>query len=249
MIDEFDICGTHIPLNTIKDYRIIQREYIYRPAYGEKESSFRKFISTQKYEFREMVPFAAILKDDEYKLAVKKAKAKTIGESILKDVAVGVTSTLASKFNIKELKYKKYHCKNAAERTFDIYLEDVPAVVIRNDGKISDIHKDDELYVHLGEPIAPTILMVPALAIYASEDYIFYGNGIQLQNVEDAYTVLHGMMREYKESLELLESNEKRRLGFLPGLTTKMLSSVKHRQLTIPEKTETAKTDVVQEDE
>ena len=35
MMEYFDIFGTPIPLGEIKDFRIVQREYIYRPVYEE----------------------------------------------------------------------------------------------------------------------------------------------------------------------------------------------------------------------
>lgn len=190
MNNMLDICGTPIPLDKVKSYRIIQREYIYRPAYKEKVTSIFSIMSNQKYEFYRMVPFAAILNDDEYKLAVKKAKANTIKDSVAKDIAIGLVSTVANKFNIKELKSKKYKCENIANRTFEIFLEDVPAVVFRNDGRVFDVYKNDEMYPLLGEPIASTIIMVSALQIFADQNYLFYGNGIQLEDLTPVYTTL-----------------------------------------------------------
>ena len=200
MQNTFDICGTPIPYDHIKSYRIIQREYIYRPAYKEKEAGLLSVLSGQKYEFFKMVPYAAILSDDEYKHAIKSAKAQSIKESITKDLAVGLISTIGTKFNIKELKSKKYKCVNVAERIFETYLEDIPAIVFRKDGKISDVTKDDELYHLLGEPISPTILMVPALQIITKEEtFLFYGNGIQLNDLELPYKDLREAL-EYRSS-------------------------------------------------
>ena len=196
----FDICGTPIPYNSIKNYRIIHREYIYRPAYKEKDGGFFSALSGPKYEFFKMVPYAAILSDDEYKHAVKNAKARTIKESIGKDLAVGLVSTVANKLNIKELKYKKYKCINVAERVFETYLEDIPATLFRKDGRISDVNKNNELYHLLGEPISPTVLMVPALQIVTNEKtYVFYGNGIQLNDLELPYQTLKEAI-EYRAS-------------------------------------------------
>lgn len=200
MQNTFDICGTPIPYDKIRSYRIVQREYIYRPAYKEKEAGLLSMLSGQKYEFFKMVPYAAILSDDEYKHAIKNAKAESVKESLKKDLAVGLVSKIGSKFNIKELKSKKYKCINVAERIFETYLEDIPAILFRKDGKISDVTKDDELYHLLGEPISPTILIVPALQIVTKEEtFYFYGNGIQLNDLELPYKDLREAL-EYRSS-------------------------------------------------
>ena len=215
MQNTFDICGTPIPYDRIKSYRIIQREYIYRPAYKEKEAGLLSVLSGQKYEFLKMVPYAAILSDDEYKHAIKNAKANSVKESLAKDLAVGLVSTIGSKFNIKEFKSKKYKCINVAGRTFETYLEDIPATILRKDGRISDVRKDDELYHLLGEPISPAVLIVPALQIVTKEEtFVFYGNGIQLNDLELPY-------RNLKETLEYRSTMhpqiaDKKRLHRLP---------------------------------
>ena len=151
MRNEIDLCGTHIPINDIKDYRVVYREYIYRPVYKECEGSLKRLIGG-KYEFAEMIPFAAILskEDREFKLATTDFNAKTIRDSIIKDVAIGAMSLVTHK-----IERKHYRCKNIAGRVFSIYLDDVLASVIRADGRIIDVYKNDELYPQLGEPIAP----------------------------------------------------------------------------------------------
>lgn len=105
MIDEFDICGTHIPYSEIKDYQIVQREYIYRPAYKEKRSSVKKLLSSTKYDFTEMIPYASVLtkNDDEYKLATKDVNTPRIEHALIKDVAVGVFFASGNKLNRKKV--------------------------------------------------------------------------------------------------------------------------------------------------
>ena len=61
MSEYFDICGTHIPLSTIKDFRIINVEFIFRPVFRESERVTMFSISKKKYEFSHMEPFAAII--------------------------------------------------------------------------------------------------------------------------------------------------------------------------------------------
>ena len=202
--DELDICGTHFPLASIKDYQIVQREYIYRPAYRERMKrgfSLRKFVQGE-FEFAEMIPYAAVLvsSDKDYKLATKSAEVKSLGEAAAKDIAVGILSKLNAKVN-----KKRYHCRNIAGRCFTVYLEDIPAVLIRGDGKMSDVYKNDELYPLLGEPIAPIVMTVPALSIKTKkEDYLFFGNRIQLEDVSMMYQYL----RQRLETMKLEQGKE-----------------------------------------
>lgn len=215
MNNTFDICGTPIPFDSIYSYRIIQREYIYRPAYKEKDAGLLSVLSSHKYDFYKMVPYAAILSDNEYLHAIKSAKAENVKESLAKDLAVGLVSTIGSKFNIKELKSKKYKCINVAGRTFETYLEDIPATLFRKDGRISDVRKDDELYHLLGEPISPTVLIVPALQIVTKkETFIFYGNGIQLNDLELPYKDLKEAL-EYRSTIQP-QIQDKRKTRKLP---------------------------------
>lgn len=225
----FEIYGTQIPLSSIKNFRLVQKEYIYRPSYREVTQTFLGFATKSKYEFAEMIPYAAILDDDEYTLATKKARAITVKDSVIKDVAVGLISQAATRFNIKELKYKKYKCVNIAGRVFECFLEEVPAVIVRGDGKISEVHKHDELYSLLGESIAPAIYFVPAIQISADEDYTFYGNNIQFQDVVPEYNRLKIEMEQYRNS-ELsrmqaeIEYKQQKSLGSkLSGVAKKFL--------------------------
>ncbi|WP_164174015.1 hypothetical protein [Ruminococcus flavefaciens] len=202
MQDFFEIVGTQIPLKEIKSYRIIQREYIYRPLYREINSKIIKIASKKKYEFAEMVPYAAILGNEEYSLAIKKAKAGSIRDSVVKDVAISVLSRVGSKFNTMDFQKQKFKCINIAGRIFECYLKDVPAIIMRNDGKISEVNKEDELYPLLGESIAPAIYIIPALKIEAKDDYIFYGNSVQITDTAVEYERLKREMIEYKNNVD-----------------------------------------------
>ncbi len=197
----FEIYGTPIKLSSIKDFRIIQQEYIYRPAYSAAERKLLNVISGKKYAFCGMQPYAAIVDEKGHKSSIAEYDAKNFKESVGKDLMEGAVSAIADKLNIKALKYKKYTCVNQAGRRFTTYLEDVPAVVMNSDGKISDVYKNDELYSILGEPIAPAINIVHALLINTKESqYIFYGNGIQLDNVGLEYERLKNAMNELHEN-------------------------------------------------
>jgi len=45
MSDYFEIFGTLIKMNDIKDFRIVQKEYIYRPTYIENEKTLMNKIT------------------------------------------------------------------------------------------------------------------------------------------------------------------------------------------------------------
>ena len=59
---------------------------------------------------------------------------------------------------------------------------------------------NDELYPFLGEPIAPIIEMLPALVIVTNEgNYIFFGNGIHVLDINQEYERLKLAIKIIKE--------------------------------------------------
>lgn len=67
-----EICGTPIEIKSIKDYRIVKKEYIFRPVF--REIPPKNFLFSTKYLFEAMEPYAAIL--DEKMTGFMKAKVK-----------------------------------------------------------------------------------------------------------------------------------------------------------------------------
>ena len=53
-----EVCGHLIEVKTIKDFRITQKEYIYRPVFEEIPA--KNIFSSKKYLFQKMEPFAVI---------------------------------------------------------------------------------------------------------------------------------------------------------------------------------------------
>lgn len=211
MTDYFDIFGTPIKYSEIKSFRIIQREYIYRPTYMEGEKTF--LSRNRKYNFFGMQPYAAIVDENEKHSAMKEYKAKDFKESLGKDLIEGVITTIGDKFHIKAINSKKYVCVNQAGRRFTTYLEDIPALLMRLDGKASDIHKNDELFPLLGEPIAPAINIVYALQIIANDKFVFFGNDIQLHDVNAEYERLKFELNAYNQEIESIKKENKRKLS------------------------------------
>ena len=181
MTDYFEICGTRIPLSTIKDFRLIDVEFIYRPVFQEaKKSMFN--IGGKKFEFVSMQPYAAIIGQQGHKSALGEYKAKDFKEALGKDISGAVIYTLADKLKIKALKQAKYQCINLAGRAFSTYLDDVPAMLMWNDGRIAEVYKEDPLHTILGEITTPGIQYVPTLIIKANEQYNFFGNTVQIND-------------------------------------------------------------------
>ena len=59
-MEYFDISGTRIPISSIKDFRVIDVEFIYRPVYQETKKSVINKITGKKFEYVSMQPYAAI---------------------------------------------------------------------------------------------------------------------------------------------------------------------------------------------
>lgn len=216
MDEFFYIMGARIPIASIKDFQIVQREYIYRPTYIEAGSG----IFGKRFRFYKMQPYAAIIGDTEKHSAVSQYDARTLKNSLVKDVFEDIRTTVGDKFNIKAIRSTKYQCINQTGRTFMTYLEDVPALIMSADGKASDVHKNDELYSKLGEPIAPAINIVHALTIKANQKYIFYGNGIQIEDIASEF----GRLKEAVDSYNA----EKKSKAFSSKMKSSIGKLIKH---------------------
>lgn len=211
MLDFFDIFGTPIPYAEIKDFRIVQREYIYRPVYEEViYLDKRVFKHEQKTEYRyiQMEPYAAII-DESDRRWIFSGKAKTAKEHVGLELLNDVRETIGDKFKLKAVKGKRYLCMKQTGRVFQMYLDEIPVLVKMNDGRIVEVNKDTDLYKQLGESILPAINIVPALIIRANENYIFWGNGIQIDNIGYEYKRLQTEISEYKHG-NILETKERK---------------------------------------
>lgn len=182
MAEYFDICGTHIPISAIKDFRIIDVEFIFRPVFHEIKKTMLSAFSSKKFEYDSLQPYASIIGQQGHKSALGEYKAKDFKEALGKDLSSAVIYTVADKLKLKAFKYQKYQCLNLAGRAFTTYLDDVPIMLKWNDGRIAEVYKEDPLYTTLTESTTPGIQYVPALIIKAQETFCFYGNGIQIDD-------------------------------------------------------------------
>ena len=187
MAEYFDICGTHIPFATIKDFRIIHVEFVFRPVFREAEKTMLSAFSKKKYEFSYMEPFAAIIGQQGQKSELGEYKPKDFKEALGKDIAGSVIYTVADKLNLKAFKRKKYQCVNLAGRAFTTYLDDVPAKMVWDDGRKAEVYKEDKLYTILNEITTPDVEYISALIVKTNEVFCFYGDGVQFDDIHFEY--------------------------------------------------------------
>lgn len=222
----FEICGTRIPKSSIKDFRIIDVEFIFRPTYRESKKSMLNALSGKKFEFVSMQPYAAIVGQQGHKSALGEYKAKDFKEALGKDLSSGIVYTVADKLKLKAFKQQKYQCLNLAGRAFTTYLDDVPTMLMWNDGRIAEVYKEDPLHAALNENTTPGIQYVSALIIKAEQIYCFYGNGIQVVDSTAEYERLKLEIDEYHLSMTNPKQLGTKRNSFIPQLP-KFLSSSK----------------------
>lgn len=211
MLEFFDIFGTPIPYKDIKDFRIVQKEYIYRPAYEEYtyiEKSFLKNTQIKKFRFVSMIPYAAII-DESDRRQIISGKGHSLEENIGVEIFNDIRETIGDKLKLKAIKGKRYLCLNQTGRTFQVYLDEIPVLIKMEDGRIVEVDKDNPLFHELGNTVVPTINIVPALIITGKENYIFWGNGIQIQNIENEYKRLQIELSEYKQAKKPLAKERK----------------------------------------
>ena len=194
----FEIFGTHIPVSTISDFRVIEVEFIVRPVYREVKRSVLNALSGKKFEFVRMEPYAAIIGQQGHKSELGEYKAKDFKEALGKDIAGAAVYTIADKLKMKAFNHEKYQCLNLAGRAFSTYLDDVPVKLVWNDGRIAEVYKEDSLHELLGESTTPGIQYVPALVIKAKETFCFYGNGVQIDDVVEAYNLLRQEVENFR---------------------------------------------------
>jgi len=82
-----------------------------------------------------MQPYAAIIDEKGRKTSLSSYKATDFKESLGKDIIEDVRISIGDKFNVKAIRSKKYTCINQTGRIFTTYLEDIPALLGRKDGK------------------------------------------------------------------------------------------------------------------
>ena len=202
--DLFEIFGTHIQITKIKDYRLGQIEYIMRPVYCERgQAKWKKMLggfNNHRIRFGGMEPYGAIIGETNYKNAIEEAPVHNVFEAAFKAAANNVENAVSGLMKKPAGRRIRYRIMNASWRVFERTLDDIPAALYREDGKASDVYPKDELYPLLGEPVAPAIEEVPALFITSLDgNYVFFGNGIQVMDIQQEYERLKLAIQAVKE--------------------------------------------------
>lgn len=218
MAEYFDICGTHIPISSIKDFRTIKVEFVFRPVFRESRKTMMTAFSGKKYEFSHMEPYAAIIGQQGHKSELGEYKAKDFKEALGKDISGAVIYTIADALKLKAFKRQKYQCVNLAGRAFTTYLDDVPAKMMWADGRVAEVYKEDKLYTVLNEITMPGVEYIPALVIKANEVFCFYGDGVQIMDASYDYERLKAEQEAYiqEKRQKKLGSKEKIALPSIP---------------------------------
>lgn len=207
MATYFDIYGTHIPMDSIKDFRTIKVEFVFRPVFKEKTKTMMSALAGKRYEFAHMEPYAAIIGQQGHKSELGEYKAKDFKEALGKDISGAVIYTIADALKLKAFKHQKYQCVNLAGRAFTTYLDDVPAKMMWADGRVAEVYKEDKLYTVLNEITTPGVEYVSTLVIKANEVFCFYGDGVQLVNAHAEYE------RLMQEQEAYLQERKNKKLG------------------------------------
>ena len=77
-----EIAGTLIKYKDIKDFRMVQREYIYRPSYIEEEQVSFFGLKSKRIVFYVMEPYAAIYNENTDKLGISSYQTKGLRETV-----------------------------------------------------------------------------------------------------------------------------------------------------------------------
>lgn len=213
MYQTINICGMQIPLSEIRDYKLIKKDFIFRPAYIEiPRLSLGWIVSPTHYKFDKMVPYALLITEAEYNSMVATNNSPNIRQaiasnipsgvigllakgSVVSDLASGVVSgvvdSVSNKFSTSKKKKDVYYCLSLSGRPFTTKLKDVHPMLAYSNGSVTDVDKKDAIFRQLtGITKASVSTVDVSLIVTTGGSYLFYGSGIQLDDVNPAYGFL-----------------------------------------------------------
>ncbi len=220
--DLFEIHGTHIAISSITDFRLKEIEFIMRPVYFEEgRSKWARFMNSQKHKivFEKMDYYAAIIGEENYKNAIGEARPQNVFEAAFQYAAIGIGDAISGLIGKPSGQKTKYRIMKPSGNVMEKTFAEIPAMLHREDGKQSEVFPNDELYPFLGEPIAPTIVSVPALFISIKDGkYVFFGNGIHVKDIEYEYERLKLAIKVVKEMKEQQALEKKEGPNFIENI-------------------------------
>ena len=207
IIDTINIGGVLIPYNDIRNYRLINREFLFRPMF-RKASSF----PFKKYEFVQMIPFCAILSENEYNaLSPSKSRlsrqaidnidtAKSLAidfvtkGSIVQNIALNAADAAlgfafdTAKSAAKKITSKgKFYCLDRKGNVFRTTINSIPSLLASEIEFPIEITKAVTKHM-LPSGYDPEIKQGLALHITTRfQNYLFFGYGIHINDPQQMY--------------------------------------------------------------
>ena len=211
MYQTINICGMQIPLSEIRDYKLIKKDFIFRPAYIEiPRLSLGWLVSPTPYKFDKMVPYAQLITENEYKNIISNNNTPNIRQAIVSNIPSGIIGLLSKGSAVSDLasgvvsgvvdsvsnkfstsKKDVYYCLSLSGRPFTTKLKDVHPMLTYSNGSVTDVDKKDAIFRQLTGITKASVSTVDVLLIVTTGgSYLFYGSGIQLDDVNPAYSFL-----------------------------------------------------------
>ena len=215
-----NLCGKAVQLEDVTGFAMDRKNYIFIPCFREvaelvtSRSFFGKESTSARlhYQFDKHIPYGVVLGEKETPWPGEAYAYKTAGEIISVDLFKSVKKNVGDAAHLAARALKIDTSINQQRRILidgkdlkTCRLDELPARLILSDGRKMDVYKNSEMYHLLGQDITPYEEPVPILEVYVGKNkkYIFFGNGIDVDNVEEPYQALltaYNILHEEKES-------------------------------------------------
>lgn len=204
MGDYFEINNVRIPFSEIKEFDIVLREYIYRPAFMEKENlSLYESFTNQIYGFYKMTPYAAIYYDGDSKLYINGHLPTSAKEANKIDILGSAKNSIGNALNIRELKTKRFSCINKSNRIFNIYQKDIPVVLMKRNGQSVEMDRNNPMLEKYKLKTEITIDQVESLWVATpKKKYLFIGDGIHIENAQKELERLKSELKVFNKNVK-----------------------------------------------
>ena len=221
-----NLCGKAIQLEDVIGFSMDRKNYMFIPCFREVAElvTTRSFFGKEntstnvRYVFEKHIPYGVVLGDKETPWPGEAYAYKTAGEIIGLDLFKGVKKAAGDAAHLAARAMKintsinqKYRILVDGRDLKECRYDELPAKLICRDGRKMDVYKDSEIYNLLGQDITPYEEPVPVLEVYVGKNkkYIFFGNGIDVDNVEEPYQALltaYNYLHEDKKEKQKLAS-------------------------------------------
>lgn len=231
-----NLCGKAMRLEDIGSFGLNRVNYVYIPCFREineivtkKRNILSKGTSevVTRYEFCQHIPYGMMLgdKDEPIPGDTRAFKITSPKEFIamdlyrhVKKIAGDAAHLAARKLNIDTSINQKVRILLDGSIVKEYRYDEIPAKLIYSDGRKVDVYKGSDIYNQIGQDLTPVVESVPTLEVLAGKNrkYVFCGNGIDAENVEEVYQTLLAAYNLFhtEAEQEKLEKGKK----ILPGI-------------------------------